>query len=109
MRDTCLFCVSKHIAQAIVLVNESATGYPLHAWVAVGHLAEAETESLVKYPDLAQQIRKVRLALMGQDGEFEPLSLMQLLQEARNVASKINGIDDATRTYNILFNVKAVF
>lgn len=103
MRETCLFCVSKHLAQAVVLVNESVTGYPLHSWLAVGHLAEAETESVEKYPTFANKIRSVRLALMGQEGEFFPESLMNLLKEAREIAEIINGVDDRQRTHQILF------
>ena len=103
MRETCLFCVSKHIAQSIVLVNEATTGYPIHIWIAVGHLAEAETECASKYPAFANKIRTVRLALMGQEGKFNHLSLMDLLKEAREIASKINNVDEETRIYNIIY------
>jgi hypothetical protein len=37
MRETCLFCVSKHLSQAIVLTTECAQGYPMHVWLAIGH------------------------------------------------------------------------
>lgn len=33
MRETCLFCVSKHVAQAIVLMQEAFSGYPIHRWL----------------------------------------------------------------------------
>lgn len=36
MRNSCLFCVSKHISQAIVLTIESVLGYPIHLWLAAG-------------------------------------------------------------------------
>jgi hypothetical protein len=104
MRETCLFCVSKHIAQSVVLVNEATTGYPLHIWFAIGHLAEAETECVSKYYEFAQSIRKVRLALMGQDGTFKHTELVDLLKEARNLASAVNGIAEEQRIHNILYN-----
>lgn len=103
MRETCVFCVSKHIAQAIVLVTECCQGYPLHIWVAIGHLAEAETESCSKFPLLACKIRKVRLALMGQEGEFNHTDLMNLLKEARSVAEEINGMHEEERVNRILY------
>lgn len=94
MRETCLFCASKHIAQAIVLVTESCMGYELHRWVAVGHLAEAETETCSEFPELADNIRKVRLALMGQQGEFKHTDMMALLKRTRDVAATINGFSE---------------
>lgn len=103
MRPVCLFCVSKHIAQAIVLVTEATLGYPEHIWLAVGHLAEAETESVSEFPELADKIREVRLALMGQEGTFQHDSLMTLLKLARNEAEIINGISERERVRDILF------
>jgi hypothetical protein len=85
MRPTCLYCASKHVAQAIVLMLEAAQGYPLHRWLAVGHLAEAGDETVAAYPELAAHIREQRLALMNQsyDGKFD---LFALLKEVRSVA-----------------------
>jgi hypothetical protein len=103
MRGTCLFCVSKHISQAIVLVTECCQGYPIHIWVAIGHLAEAETESCSEFPDLAEKIRKVRLALMGQEGEFNHEGLMNLLKLVRDIASVINGIPEQERICKIIY------
>jgi hypothetical protein len=102
MRETCLFCVSKHLSQAIVLVTETCTGYPLHIWFAIGHLAEAETESVSEYPEFAQKIRKVRLTLMGQDGKFNHTDLVDLLIEARGIAEQKNGIPEKERIAEIL-------
>ena len=64
-RNTCLDCVRKHIAQAMILMDEAALGYPFHRWYAAGHLAEAESESRAKHPQLAQRIREARLAIMA--------------------------------------------
>ena len=86
MRETCLFCVSKHVAQSIVLMQEAFSGYPLHRWLAVGHLAEAEAESLSEFPLLSQCIREVRLRLMGQEVTSGCKSLMGLLEAVRKQA-----------------------
>jgi len=63
MRETCLMCVKKHLAQAIVLCREARTDYPIHQQFAVGHLAEAEEEIEKEYPKLAYKIRVARFAV----------------------------------------------
>jgi hypothetical protein len=75
IRPTCLDCCRKHIAQAIVLLNESKMGYPNHRWLAVGHLAEASEESIGEYEDLAQLLRGERLSLMD-NPDYLPDTLM---------------------------------
>jgi hypothetical protein len=102
MRETCIFCVSKHISQAIVLVAESAKGYPFHIWLAVGHLAEAEDECISEFCGLSEKIRKIRLALMGQKGKFEHKSLMNLLIYVRRLAETFNKVKEEDRISNIL-------
>ena len=101
MRETCLLCVSKHIALAIVLINEAALGYPLHLWLAVGHLAEAEAECVSEFPKLAENIRKTRINYMGQPVESD-LSLEELLDVTRGVAESENGYSEAERVRMIL-------
>ena len=64
MRTSCLKCVRKHLAQASILLDESHLGYPHHKWFAIGHLAEAESESLLDYPKLASEIREMRVNLI---------------------------------------------
>ena len=71
MREACLFCALKHLSQALILIQESRQGYPLHRWLAVGHMAEASDELLEEYSDLANQIRKVRVAYID-DARFDP-------------------------------------
>ncbi len=63
MRPTCTFCARKHLAQASILVNEAAMGYPAHLWLAIGHMAEASEELISTYPDMANQIRVARKGL----------------------------------------------
>ena len=60
MRPTCIACALKHVAQAEVLMQEAALGYPLHAHLAVGHLAEAEAELVKDHPEMADAIRGMR-------------------------------------------------
>ena len=103
-RESCLFCVSKHLASAQILMDEAQLGYPLHRWLAIGHLQEAESESLADFPLFAQKIRCTRLVLMGQDCDFNDKvpSIMELLAEARSIASKVNGITEERHLYDAL-------
>ena len=64
MRPFCGKCARKHLAQAIVLLNESRLGYPSHLWLAIGHMAEAEAEIDQRYPEIAQKIREERLKVI---------------------------------------------
>ena len=74
IRPACMDCVNKHIAQAIILLQESKLGYPRHRWLAVGHLAEASEEALGANPILAAEIRSARLTVMaGGDPPLEDL------------------------------------
>lgn len=89
-RQSCVDCGRKHLAQACVLALEALKGYPEHAWLAVGHMAEAEDELVVKYPEISAEIRHQRLAYMQSlDGATPPegrpypdfLSLINSLSE----------------------------
>lgn len=62
MRPTCLECAGKHLAQACELTKEMKTGYPSFHWFVIGHLAEAEEETVRDYPELANEIREHRVA-----------------------------------------------
>lgn len=106
MRESCLFCATKHVSQAIILVMEACQGYPDHIHLAVGHLGEAADECCSEFPQLAQHTRKVRLALMGQEGTFHHEDLMNLLKEVRKEAEKINGISELSRTQEILYKAQ---
>jgi len=64
MRESCLDCVRKHLAQALILLTESKLGHPEYKWLAIGHLAEAEAESVKQYPDYANLIREERLKVI---------------------------------------------
>jgi len=75
MRPSCLMCARKHLGQAEVLMSEALKGYPQHAWLAIGHLAEAEDELLEKYPEIAATVREHRLIYMGRTGTIQPYDL----------------------------------
>lgn len=62
MRPSCLNCARKHLAKALINMNESRLGYPSFQWLAIGHMSEAEDELLAKYPEQANQIREHRKA-----------------------------------------------
>ena len=82
-RPSCLACVRKHVAQAIVLLEESLLGYPEHRDLAAGHLAEASAESVADFPDLADELRLERLAMSESDA-YTPL-LMDILARCREL------------------------
>lgn len=52
----------KHLSQALILDQEERQGYTDHAFLVIGHLAEASEECLSEYPDLALRIREHRIA-----------------------------------------------
>lgn len=81
MRPACRDCVLKHISQAIVLLTESEKGYPIHRWLAVGHLAEAEDESVAEWLDISEAVRTARLLIMA--GEGVDLMALLVLAEKR--------------------------
>ena len=71
-RKTCLDCVRKHLGQAHVLFDEFLSGdYNSHFWLAVGHMAEAESESVQDYPEIADMIREERCKAMSEE-EYLP-------------------------------------
>lgn len=61
MRPSCLRCVRKHLAQAVILFTEARCGYENHFAYALGHMAEAEAEAVEDYEDFAGRIRSIRI------------------------------------------------
>ncbi len=76
-RKSCLDCCLKHLGQAIVLLMESKKGYPAHKYIALGHLAEAEDESIDSFEELANEIRDTRVSI--QDGNEPNKSIEELI------------------------------
>jgi len=83
MREPCLSCLMKHISKAIILLSESQLGYPLHFWLALGNLSEAEDEIVDLYPEFAKKIREIRLGLEIGTVTYE--EVMALLEEADEI------------------------
>lgn len=79
--DTCLMCVSKHLGQAAVLMDEARQGYPMHRWLAIGHMGEAARECCDKCPALAEKIRAYRHELQKNANFMVPF--LALIQEAQ--------------------------
>ena len=84
----CLACCLKHLGQAAVLVDEALNGYPLHWHLAVGHMAEAESEVLGGHQDLAAAIRLVRKEVQGRSRP-DFLHLFNLVEQAPRKAKVI--------------------
>lgn len=63
MRPTCVDCALKHLSQASILLQESKQGYPKHLHYARGHMAEAESELISRYPKHAELVRAERKKL----------------------------------------------
>ena len=77
----CLDCTRKHLAQASILLDETALGYPHHRWLAAGNLAEAERECRHHYPELARTIRAERLKVMRSHDEAAAVDLENLIRQ----------------------------
>lgn len=71
-RPTCLKCCRKHLMQARAIMLEVKKGYPAFWEYAVGHLAEAEDEVVLSFPEFANEIRKERVTLEDAKGEYAP-------------------------------------
>lgn len=62
MRTSCRYCTLKHIGSAMVIEEEIANGNldPTHVALMIGHLAQAESQSQERLPEIAQTLRKIR-------------------------------------------------
>jgi 2'-5' RNA ligase len=86
LRDSCLDCVRKHLAQALVLMQEVPQGYPAYRWVAIGHMGEAADECVKEYPKLADEIRKHRLKYMADP--YYSVPILKLIEKAGSYLSE---------------------
>ena len=62
-----------------MLLDEARLGYPEHLWLAVGHMAEAESEALEMSQELAEEIRNHRTLLI-EDHEYE-VPVLELIRK----------------------------
>lgn len=84
-RAACADCCRKHIAQAIILVNESLMGYPEHAEIALAHLREAAEEIIGEHKAFAEDILEEHRKF-DTDRTYYP-ALMPLLKAAITLAT----------------------
>jgi hypothetical protein len=85
VRESCFECCRKHIGQAHILETEAKLGYPLHKYLAIAHLAEAEDEMLEKDPDLAKYIRSKRKEYTELDTPVPTLELFNMVNESEQL------------------------
>lgn len=60
MRKACLECVSKHVGNAVAVMDECHMGYPQYMPLVEGHLDQAASEALKEFPILAMELRAFR-------------------------------------------------
>lgn len=94
MRTNCIDCAIKHISQAQILLDETLLGYPKNKYLAIGHLAEAESELLAIFPEVATDIRQARL-LVAADKPFDYEWFLNMLLELEQPKMKEKQIDPA--------------
>lgn len=87
MRKECFYCTRKHLAQAEVLMTEAKLGYPMHMYLAIGHLAEAEAEILAEDEALAKYIRSKRKAY-EEGSDIDTLELIEMVCELESSVSE---------------------
>jgi hypothetical protein len=89
-RPYCADCARKHLAQAIVLLQEARQGYPSHIWLAIGHMAEAEAEIEGLYRDIATTIRECRKQV-----EVNPADTPDLMGVIQKISARLSGGDQS--------------
>ncbi len=87
MRPSCLQCVGKHLACAMILLREYRTGYGSHLLLALGHLEEASVESEVAHPELSAKIYAERKNIEQQPDEAHT-GLAELIDEVYYLLDK---------------------
>ena len=89
-RGQCVCCARKHLARADIRAEEYALGHPEEGWKVVGELSLAEAHTFMRWPEIAQVVRKRRLAWMdklnfGWEHHLEVDDLIDQLTEAFRV------------------------
>jgi len=93
MRNPCWDCTRKHLAQASILLDETHLGYPHYRWLAVGHMAEAESEIMSTNLDFAKMVRELRCQIMMSfDASFKAC-----IEDLIILACFLAGEDDLTK------------
>jgi len=79
VRESCVLCAVKHIAQARALSLEIPKGYEEHYYFAMGHLAEAEDELEKRFAGLAGLVRRERKSWEADPAYSMPWTWLVLL------------------------------
>lgn len=92
MRDNCLNCARKHLAQALILMIEvlMSHDYRDHKWIAIAHIAEAESELCIKWKDIAWELREHRKAYESNGDYVFPIMkyIRRLGEEEERLSAK---------------------
>jgi hypothetical protein len=87
-RSQCPDCTRKHIAQAIITLQESIDGHPEHRMLAIGHLAEAVAEIRQLLPDIAAKLEDTFHQMM-KEPEFMPDLMPFIMEISQKVAEAL--------------------
>ena len=94
MREHCWECVMKHIAQACILEGEARLGYPVHMWLAMGHLAEAEAECPCEETALLIRNERKQYEVTGGVHRVNTMNLLErCLERMASSGNDISGTD----------------
>jgi len=88
----CWDCTRKHLAGALVFMEETYAGYPEHRWLAVGDLLHAERESRSVNADFADRVRMCRVGIMS--GYEQSKAFAGCIFDLIVMACKLSGEDD---------------
>jgi hypothetical protein len=62
-RIQCTRCSIKHLGKASILMKEMKLGYPVHVWLCLANMSEAEDEIIDIQPEEAKAIREERMKI----------------------------------------------
>lgn len=90
-RSACRRCTIKHLAQAAVLALEYCKGHDEHAFLIIGHLAEAEDEIIGMSWTMAEDIRRLRKSFEDHVYENSDVDLSDLYGIATGLMQAARG------------------
>ena len=92
-KHDCKECATKHLSQALVLMDEVMGGYKNtdHIYYCIGHLAEASSH--LSSTELSNQIRDFRLSL----GDFSNISIGNMVQ-LKDLLDKVVGVQEEQKS-----------
>jgi len=89
-RVQCPDCTRKHLAQAVINLQESIDGHPELRVLAVGHLCEAYAECKQLFPDIAKNLDETWRKMFA-DKDFIP-ELMPIIEDISKRMEEINKV-----------------